>query len=130
MHPGLRVYVVYGSLPPEARQEQARLFNHAASQINAAEAEKGQGQEQTQSQTQTQTQTQAQTQTQTQAQTQAPVERGQAGTVLIASDAIGMGLNLSIRRIVMSTLLKFDGMATRVVTPSELKQVGIGEEYI
>jgi len=29
--------------------------------------------------------------------------------VLVASDAIGMGLNLSIRRVIFTTLSKFDG---------------------
>jgi ATP-dependent RNA helicase SUPV3L1/SUV3 len=32
-----------------------------------------------------------------------------SGTVLIASEAIGMGLNLSIHRIVISSLTKYDG---------------------
>lgn len=31
MHPDLKCYVVYGNLPPEARKEQARLFNHSFS---------------------------------------------------------------------------------------------------
>jgi hypothetical protein len=33
--------------------------------------------------------------------------------VLVASDAIGMGLNLSIKRIVFSTIQKFDGRTKR-----------------
>lgn len=33
--------------------------------------------------------------------------------VLVASDAIGMGLNLAIRRIVFSTVTKFDGFRER-----------------
>ena len=33
--------------------------------------------------------------------------------VLVASDAVGMGLNLSIGRIVFSTLQKFDGRTRR-----------------
>lgn len=33
--------------------------------------------------------------------------------VLVASDAIGMGLNLSIKRIVFSTVQKFDGRTKR-----------------
>ena len=64
------------------------------------------------------------------------------GTVLIASDAIGrysslvdllvahnvkfmlgMGLNLSIKRIVLSTLRKFDGVDLRELTAAELKQI-------
>ncbi|CAM6091766.1 unnamed protein product [Calypogeia fissa] len=43
--------------------------------------------------------------------------------VLIASDAVGMGLNLNIRRIIFSTLEKFDGTCTRSLTPVEIKQI-------
>ncbi|KFK43741.1 hypothetical protein AALP_AA1G166600 [Arabis alpina] len=43
--------------------------------------------------------------------------------VLVASDAIGMGLNLNISRIVFSTLQKFDGTETRDLTVSEIKQI-------
>jgi ATP-dependent RNA helicase SUPV3L1/SUV3 len=37
--------------------------------------------------------------------------------VLVASDAIGMGLNLAIRRIVFSSLEKFDGRKRRKLFP-------------
>lgn len=43
--------------------------------------------------------------------------------VLVASDAIGMGLNLNISRIIFSTLKKFDGVCTRDLTVSEIKQI-------
>ncbi|GMH08455.1 hypothetical protein Nepgr_010295 [Nepenthes gracilis] len=43
--------------------------------------------------------------------------------VLVASDAIGMGLNLNIRRIIFSTLKKFDGLAMRDLTVPEIKQI-------
>ncbi|GER54751.1 ATP-dependent RNA helicase [Striga asiatica] len=43
--------------------------------------------------------------------------------VLVASDAIGMGLNLNISRIIFSTLKKFDGVETRNLTVSEIKQI-------
>ncbi|KAJ4912287.1 ATP-dependent RNA helicase SUV3 [Raphanus sativus] len=43
--------------------------------------------------------------------------------VLVASDAIGMGLNLNISRIIFSTLEKFDGSETRDLTVSEIKQI-------
>ncbi|VFR02257.1 unnamed protein product [Cuscuta campestris] len=43
--------------------------------------------------------------------------------VLVASDAIGMGLNLNISRIIFSTLKKFDGLETRDLTVSEIKQI-------
>jgi hypothetical protein len=43
--------------------------------------------------------------------------------VLVASDAIGMGLNLNISRVVFSTLHKFDGYKRRLLTDSEIKQI-------
>lgn len=43
---------------------------------------------------------------------------------LVATDAIGMGLNLSIRRIVFTTLFKFEKEGSRVQIPvHELKQI-------
>ncbi|XVF63071.1 hypothetical protein PTKIN_Ptkin09bG0059300 [Pterospermum kingtungense] len=43
--------------------------------------------------------------------------------VLVASDAIGMGLNLNISRIIFSTLKKFDGCEMRDLTIPEIKQI-------
>lgn len=42
---------------------------------------------------------------------------------LVASDAIGMGLNLNISRIIFSTMQKFDGVEMRDLTVSEVKQI-------
>lgn len=69
--------VVYGSLPPETRTRQAKMFNDASSEFD----------------------------------------------VLVASDAVGMGLNLNIRRIIFSTLEKFDGLEMRYLTVPEIKQI-------
>jgi len=44
--------------------------------------------------------------------------------VLVATDAIGMGLNLPIRRVVFSSLVKWDGKEERLLTPSEVRQIG------
>jgi ATP-dependent RNA helicase SUPV3L1/SUV3 len=74
---GLRCGVVYGSLPPETRREQAKRFN------DPAEAEE----------------------------------------VLVASDAIGMGLNLNIQRVVFASLAKYDGEQVRPLEPTEVKQI-------
>lgn len=74
---GIRCCVIYGNLPPEARKEQAQLFNDRSSEYQ----------------------------------------------VLIASDAIGMGLNLSIKRIIFSAIEKFDGKEIRYLTSSEVKQI-------
>jgi hypothetical protein len=43
--------------------------------------------------------------------------------ILVATDAIGMGLNLPIKRIYFSSLEKFDGTATRYLNSSEIKQI-------
>lgn len=43
--------------------------------------------------------------------------------VLVASDAIGMGLNLNISRIIFSTMMKFDGFCNRELTVAEIKQI-------
>lgn len=44
--------------------------------------------------------------------------------ILVATDAIGMGLNLTIKRVVFSSLRKFDGKQTRELTTQEIKQIG------
>lgn len=44
--------------------------------------------------------------------------------VLIATDAIGMGLNLPIQRLFLNKIEKFDGLAMRNLTVSEIKQIG------
>ncbi|EWY36491.1 RNA helicase [Skermanella stibiiresistens SB22] len=48
---------------------------------------------------------------------------GQAD-VLVATDAIGMGLNLPIARIVLSTTRKYDGREERDLLPPEVRQIG------
>ncbi|KAG2217289.1 hypothetical protein INT45_005391, partial [Circinella minor] len=44
--------------------------------------------------------------------------------VLVASDAVGMGLNLNIKRVVFSTIRKFDGEELRYISTPQLKQIG------
>ncbi|KAL8709961.1 MAG: hypothetical protein Q9220_005411 [cf. Caloplaca sp. 1 TL-2023] len=72
-----RVAVVYGSLPPEVRAQQASLFN----------------------------------------------DQGNDYDILVASDAIGMGLNLSIKRIIFSSTTKFNGKAQAPIETSQIKQI-------
>ena len=43
--------------------------------------------------------------------------------VVVATDAIGMGLNLPIRRVIFTTPYKFDGKSHRILKPSEIKQI-------
>lgn len=71
----LKCAVIYGSLPPETRNDQARLFN-----------------------------------------------QGQYD-VLVASDAVGMGLNLNIGRIIFEKTRKFNGSDVVPVPVSQIKQI-------
>ncbi|KAI0447613.1 P-loop containing nucleoside triphosphate hydrolase protein [Xylaria telfairii] len=75
---GRRCAVVYGSLPPETRAQQAALFNDPDNDYD----------------------------------------------YLVASDAIGMGLNLEIRRVVFEATHKRDSISFRQMSVSELKQIG------
>ena len=43
--------------------------------------------------------------------------------VLVATDAIGLGLNLPIRRIVFATAQKYDGVEERDLTAQEIRQI-------
>lgn len=43
--------------------------------------------------------------------------------ILVATDAIGLGLNLPIKRIVFAELSKFDGEIERLLKPSEVWQI-------
>ena len=46
-----------------------------------------------------------------------------ASHILVATDAIGMGLNLPIQRVLFSTMTKFDGVADRTLNESEVHQI-------
>ncbi|KAK4126232.1 hypothetical protein N657DRAFT_688813 [Parathielavia appendiculata] len=43
---------------------------------------------------------------------------------LVASDAIGMGLNLEVKRVVFESSFKFDGIGFRPLTVPEIRQIG------
>lgn len=55
----------------------------------------------------------------------AQVAMYQAGEVdyLVATDAIGMGLNMDVSHVAFSSLVKFDGWARHRLTPAELAQI-------
>ncbi|CAK3877290.1 hypothetical protein DOTSEDRAFT_91028 [Lecanosticta acicola] len=74
---GRKVATVYGSLPPETRAQQARLFNDPNNDFD----------------------------------------------FLVASDAVGMGLNLAIKRIIFESSSKFDGMSRRALPIADIKQI-------
>lgn len=75
---GKRCAIVYGSLPPETRAQQAALFNDPDNDYD----------------------------------------------FLVASDAIGMGLNLEIKRVIFESATKYDGQNHRQLAVSEIKQIG------
>lgn len=56
----------------------------------------------------------------------AEAERFRSGeaTVLVATDAIGMGLNLPIRRVLFAADRKYDGTCERPLTDGEWRQIG------
>lgn len=72
---GLQCAVAYGSLPPETKSEQAKLFN--AGKLD----------------------------------------------VMVASDAIGMGLNLKIRRVIFDAVTKWNGTENVPLSISQIKQI-------
>ena len=43
--------------------------------------------------------------------------------VLVSTDAIGMGMNLPIKRVIFSTLEKYDGQSNRSLIDSEIQQI-------
>ncbi|KAI1386447.1 P-loop containing nucleoside triphosphate hydrolase protein [Hypoxylon trugodes] len=75
---GRRCAMVYGSLPPETRAQQAALFNDPDNDYD----------------------------------------------FLVASDAIGMGLNLEIKRVIFEQTHKRTKAGYRRMTTSEIKQIG------
>ena len=74
---GKKCAIVYGSLPPETRAQQARLFNDPDNDFD----------------------------------------------FLVASDAIGMGLNLSIKRVIFESTMKSNGTKLVPLQISEIKQI-------
>ena len=46
-----------------------------------------------------------------------------AADILVATDAIGMGLNLPIRRVIFTAIHKFDGTASRLLNATEVRQI-------
>lgn len=72
---GWRCSIIYGSLPYDVRQEEARKFLNGDT------------------------------------------------NVLVTTDAIGMGMNLPIRRIVFLETGKFDGIESRPLKPAEIQQI-------
>jgi ATP-dependent RNA helicase SUPV3L1/SUV3 len=74
---GKKCAMVYGSLPPETRAQQARLFNDPDNDYD----------------------------------------------YLVASDAIGMGLNLAIKRVIFNSTMKSDGVNYVALQTADVKQI-------
>lgn len=74
---GRRCAIVYGSLPPETRAQQAELFNNPDNDYD----------------------------------------------FLVASDAVGMGLNLSIKRMIFESVRKHNGKEVALLEVAHLKQI-------
>lgn len=72
---GISCSVIYGNLPYDVRQEEARRFRDGETDV------------------------------------------------VVATDAIGMGMNLPIRRLVFLEVSKFDGICSRVLRPEEVQQI-------
>jgi ATP-dependent RNA helicase SUPV3L1/SUV3 len=49
--------------------------------------------------------------------------RSGAADVLVATDAIGLGLNRPIRRLIFAAIEKYDGDTMRLLTPPEIRQI-------
>jgi len=72
---GIRCSVIYGNLPYDVRQEEARRFRDGETDV------------------------------------------------VVATDAIGMGMNLPIERLVFLEISKFDGTDTRLLNAAEIQQI-------
>ena len=72
---GISCSVIYGNLPYDVRQEEARRFRDGETDV------------------------------------------------VVATDAIGMGMNLPIERLVFLEISKFDGTDTRLLKPAEIQQI-------
>jgi ATP-dependent RNA helicase SUPV3L1/SUV3 len=44
-------------------------------------------------------------------------------SILVASDAVGMGLNLNIRRVLFDSMAKFDGEQVRPISAAQIRQI-------
>ena len=126
--------IIYGSLPPEARREQAMLFNRSS-------AEETYDSSATTNTTTTTTTTVSPSKSKKKSFSNSnnnniddrknskesaldkDLNNNKQYNVLLATDAIGMGLNLSIRRIVFVALQKFNGEMRKNLTTAEIKQI-------
>ncbi|VUZ97007.1 ATP-dependent RNA helicase SUV3, putative [Plasmodium vivax] len=95
-----RVFVVYGSLPPELKRRQVELFNRCCTGEGGIEKVD-----------------------ETDTAELPPSSDNKKETILIATDVIGMGVNINIRRIIFYSLQKFDGDKLRHLYASEVLQI-------
>ncbi|KAF5838453.1 hypothetical protein DUNSADRAFT_2847 [Dunaliella salina] len=113
-----RAAMVYGALPPGARSQQAARFNQQQEQQQQQQQREWSGELRLDEVHLGRVGGEAMS-----AEGERDEEDDEGCHVLVASDAIGMGLNLSIRRVIFTTLSKFDGMSKRQLTASEIRQI-------
>jgi ATP-dependent RNA helicase SUPV3L1/SUV3 len=114
---GLRCGVVYGSLPPAVRRQQATQFNDPDGPLDVLVGECS---------------SLSVCCFVVTSQSQCVLTQSRDSRMLCccgmlssaATDAVGMGLNLAIKRVVFSATEKFDGQRRRPLTISEIKQIG------
>ncbi|ETB60865.1 hypothetical protein YYC_01831 [Plasmodium yoelii 17X] len=108
-----RVFVIYGTLPPESKKKQIELFNYYCKQTkndcDNIKLEKNNDEENIKNEIY-------------------HIENynhvnQKKETVLVATDVIGMGLNIKIRRIIFYSLKKYDGDIIRYLNVSEILQI-------
>ena len=106
--------VVYGSLPPETRREQARLFNDpdAPEEVLVASDAVRRAQPRTHLSKSIEP-------------LSARSHRADPGACVACGGGsqVGMGLNLNIQRVVFASLSKFDGTSVRPLEPTMVKQI-------
>ncbi|KAI4837266.1 ATP-dependent RNA helicase SUV3 [Plasmodium brasilianum] len=107
-----RVFIIYGSLPPETKKKQIELFNNYC---NLGKEDKEVGN--------SSMDTRITTLNGRNKDMLNEKDYSDKETILIATDVIGMGLNISIKRILFYSLKKYDGDNLRYLSISEILQI-------
>ncbi|CAD7951571.1 unnamed protein product, partial [Amoebophrya sp. A120] len=105
--------VLYGTLPPEVRQKQVQKFNEICAEFYTA---KVLGKNATQ-------EPKPGCRSAARAATSSQEQHNMKIPVLIATDCIGLGVNLRIKRILFSATSKFDGNKRRKLSEDEVRQI-------
>ncbi|CDI85981.1 helicase, putative [Eimeria praecox] len=139
---GVQAALLYGHLPPEVRLQQTRLFNEAVALHAPVQQQQPVHDQREQQHSRTLSPDEAPVECAEEAAPLAPAPPAPQPTgetadladkeaeaslppysVLIATDAIGLGVNLSIRRIIFTSMFKYDGTSLRRLEASEVRQL-------